>query len=76
MTLSIMGLFVTFSIKTHHFLLVCHYAECRDYFSVILSVVMLKVVMLSVIMLSVVMLGVVMLSVVILSVVLESALKM
>ena len=48
--------------------ILCHYAECRDYFNIMLSVVMLSVyaecrdyfnAMLSVVMLSVVMLSVV-----------------
>jgi hypothetical protein len=43
--------------------MLCHYAECRVLFIIMLSVIMLSVVMLSVIMLSVVMLNVVMLSV-------------
>ncbi len=37
----------------------CHYAECRDYLNVMLSVVMPSVVMPSVVMLNVVMLSVV-----------------
>jgi hypothetical protein len=46
----------------------CHYAECRDYFNIMLSVVRLSVFMLSVVRLNVVMLSVIMLSVVMLSV--------
>jgi hypothetical protein len=47
----------------------CHYAECRDYLNVMLSVVMMNVVMLSVVMMNVVMLSVVRLNVIVLSVV-------
>jgi hypothetical protein len=64
MTLSIMGLVKILSIYIQHNSIECHYAECRNYLNVILSVVMLSVVMLSVVMLNVVMLSVVMLSVV------------
>ncbi len=39
--------------------MICHYAECRGLFMIILNVVMLNLSMLSVIMLSVVMLSVV-----------------
>jgi hypothetical protein len=68
-----MGLYATLSIngtqhKCHsaqciwrHFT-ECHYAEHRDYFNVILNVVMLNAVMQSVFMLNVVMLSVVALS--------------
>ncbi len=56
---------MTLSIDIQHNSIECHYAECRDYLNVTLSVVMLNVVMLSVVMLSVVMLNVVMLSVVV-----------
>jgi hypothetical protein len=38
-TLSIKGLYVTFSIRT-----LCHYAECRDLFIVMVNVIMLSVV--------------------------------
>ncbi len=64
-TLSIMGLVTTLSISdTQHNSIECHYAECRDYLNVMLSVVMLSVIMLNVIMLNVIMLSVIMLSVV------------
>ncbi len=48
---------MTFSIDIQHNSKECHYAECRDYLNVMLSVVMLDVVMLNVIMLSVVVPG-------------------
>ncbi len=64
-----MGLVTTLSIDIQHNSIECHYAECRDYLNVMLSVIRLKVVMLSVIRLKVVMLNVVMLSVVMLSIV-------
>ncbi len=44
MTLSIKGLFATFSIT-----MLCHYAESRILFTIMLNVVMLNVVMLSVV---------------------------
>jgi hypothetical protein len=50
-------------------LTLCHYAECRVLFIIMLNASMLKVVMLNVFMLSVAMLSVVMLSIVMLSVV-------
>ncbi len=59
MTLIIMGLVKTFRIDIQPNSIECHYAECRDYLNVILSVVMLSVVRLNVVMLSVVMLSVV-----------------
>jgi hypothetical protein len=43
-TIKIMGLFATLSITTFSIMklsIVCHYAECRDYLNVMLSVVML-----------------------------------
>jgi hypothetical protein len=52
-TLSIMGLVTTLSIDIQNNSK-CHYAECRDYLNVMLSVVRLNVVMLNVVMLSVV----------------------
>ncbi len=59
-TLGIMGLVTTLSINgTQHNSIECHYAECRDYLNVMLSVIRLKVVMLSVVRLNVVMLSVV-----------------
>jgi len=64
MTLRKMGLYVTLSLK-----MLCHYAECRVLFIVMLNVIMLTVVILIVIMLNVIMLSVVMLNVILLSVV-------
>jgi hypothetical protein len=53
MTLSIMGLVATLSIKdTQHNSIKCHYAECRDYLNVVLNVGMLCVFRLNVVMLS------------------------
>jgi hypothetical protein len=48
-TLSRMGLVKTLSIGIQHNCIECHYAECRDYLHVILSVVRLNVFMLSVV---------------------------
>jgi hypothetical protein len=50
----------------------CHYAECRDFLLLCLSVVMLYVVMLHVVMLNVILLNVIMLHVIMLNVVLLS----
>ncbi len=45
MTLNIMGLVKTFSTHdTQHNSIECHYADCRNYLNVILSVVMLSVI--------------------------------
>ncbi len=60
------------SIDIQHYSMECHYAECRDYLNVMLSVVMLNVILLNVIMLNDVMLNVVNLSVVWLNVVMLS----
>jgi hypothetical protein len=60
----------TFCIKCDYTEL--HYAECRDFFIVLLNMVMLSVVMLNVIMLSVFMLNVIMLSVFMLNVIMLS----
>ncbi len=60
------------SIDIQHYSMECHYAECRDYLNVKLSIVMLNVIMLNVVMLNDVMLNVVMLSVVWLNVVMLS----
>jgi hypothetical protein len=60
---------MTLSIDIQHNSIEHHYAECRDYLHVMLSVIMLNVIMLTVIMLSVVGLNVVMLSVAMLIVV-------
>jgi hypothetical protein len=50
-----MDLVTTLSINdTQYNSIECHYAECRDYLNVMLSVVMLNVFMLSVVMLSIV----------------------
>ncbi len=49
-----MGLVKTPSIDIKHNSIECHYAECRDYLNVILSVVLLNVVMLSVVRLNVI----------------------
>ncbi len=72
-----MGLFATLSINDTEdndilmtLSIVCHYAECRDYLKVMLSVIMLNVSMFSIVTLNVVMLSVVLLNVVMLSVVL------
>ncbi len=67
---------MTLSIDIQHNSIECHYAECRDYLNVMLSVIMLSVVMLSVVMLSVVMLSVIMLSVIMLSVVILNAVRL
>jgi hypothetical protein len=48
-TLSIKGLFATFSIMTLSMTMRCHYVECRILFTFMLNVVMVNVVMLSVI---------------------------
>ncbi len=48
-TLSIMGLVMTLSIDIQRNSKECHYAECRDYLNVMLSVVRLNVIMLSVV---------------------------
>ncbi len=48
-TLSIIGLVMTLSINILHNSSECHYAECRDYLKVMLSVVRLNVIMLSVV---------------------------
>ncbi len=53
-TISIKGFHVTLSI-----IILCHYAECRVLFTIMMNAVMLSVVMLSVVMLSIVMLNVV-----------------
>ncbi len=50
---------MTLSIDIQHNSIECHYAECRDYFNVMMSVIILNVVMLSVVRLNVVMLSVV-----------------
>ncbi len=50
---------MTVSIDIQHNSIEYHYAECRDYLNVMLSVVMLNVIMLSVVMLNVIMLNVV-----------------
>ncbi len=42
-----MGLVTTLSIDIQHNSKECHYAECRDYLNVMLSVVRLNVIMLS-----------------------------
>jgi len=60
---------MTLTIAIQHNSIECHYAECRDYLNVMLSVIMLNVVVLSVIRLNVVMLSVIRLNVVMLSVV-------
>jgi hypothetical protein len=59
-----MGLYVALSLK-----MLCHYAECRVLFIVMLNVIMLTVVILIVIMLNVIMLSVIILIVILLSVV-------
>jgi hypothetical protein len=41
--LSIMGLVTTLSIDIQYYSMECHYAECRDYLNIMLSVVMLSV---------------------------------
>ncbi len=63
-TISIQIPLTTLSIK-----MLCHYAECRVLFTIMLNVIMLSAVMLSVVMLIVVMLSVVMLNAFMLSVV-------
>jgi hypothetical protein len=45
---------MTLSIDIQHNSTECHYAECHDYFNVMLNVIMLSVVRLNVVMLSVV----------------------
>jgi len=55
---------MTVSIDIQHNSIECHYAECRDYLNVMLSVVMLSVDRLNVIMLNVARPNVVILSVV------------
>ncbi len=55
---------MTISIGIQYNNIESHYAECRDYLNVILSVVMLSIVMLSVVRLSFIRLSVVMQSVV------------
>ncbi len=52
---------MTVSIDIQHNSIECHYAECRDYLNVMLSVIMLYVVLLNVVRLSVIRLNVVML---------------
>ncbi len=47
---------MTLSIYIQHNSIECHYAECRDYLNVILSVIRLSVIRLNVIRLNVVML--------------------
>jgi len=54
---------MSFSIITLSITMICHYAEYRILFSIMLSVIVLNVVMLSVIVLNVVLLIVIMLSV-------------
>jgi hypothetical protein len=56
MTLSIKGLYVTLIISDAQHKMLCHYAECRILFIVIIrmSVIMLNVVMLNAVLLSVV----------------------
>jgi hypothetical protein len=49
-----MGIVTTLRIDIQHNSIECHYAECRDYLNVIVSVVMLSVIRLNVVMLSVV----------------------
>ncbi len=49
-----MGLVTTLSISIQHNSKECHYAECRDYLNIQLSVIILSVVRVNVIMLSVV----------------------
>jgi hypothetical protein len=56
------------NIDIQHNSIECHYAECRNYLNVMLSVVMLSVVMLSVVTLNVIRLSVVRLNVIMLSV--------
>jgi hypothetical protein len=59
-TLSLTTLSITtLSIDIQHNGIECHYAECRDYLNVMLSVLMLNVIMLSVVRLNVAMLSVV-----------------
>ncbi len=53
-TLSMKGLFATFSITTHCHYAECHYAQCHSLFNAMLNVIMLSEVMVSVIMLIVV----------------------
>ncbi len=55
---------MTLNVDIQHNSFECHYAECRDYLNLMLSVIMINVVMLNVIMLSVVRLNVVTLSVI------------
>jgi hypothetical protein len=50
---------MTLSIEIQHNSIECHFAECRDYLNVMLSVIILNVIVLSVIRLKVVMLSVV-----------------
>ncbi len=50
---------MTLSIDIQHNSIECHYAECRDYLNVMLSVILLNVVMLSVVRLNVILLSVV-----------------
>jgi hypothetical protein len=79
MTLSIKGLFLTFSVTTLSIAALFHYAKCHaecNFFIVMLNVNMLRVNMLRVIMLSVNMLSVIMLSVVILRAVLLSVIML
>ncbi len=68
-TLSIMGLVMTLSIDIQLNIIECHYAECRDYLNVMLSVFMLNLLMLRVARLNVVMPSVMRLNVVMLGVV-------
>jgi hypothetical protein len=49
-----MGLIMTLSIDIQPNSIQCHYAQCRDYLNVMLSVVMLNVIMLNVVMLSII----------------------
>jgi hypothetical protein len=49
MALSIFGIFATLNIDIHQNSIACHYAECHDFFIVMLSVGMLSVVMLIVV---------------------------
>jgi hypothetical protein len=59
-----------------HTSVVCHYAVCRDYLNVMLSVVLLNFVTLSAVMLNVVMLSAVMLNVFMLSAVMLSVIML
>jgi hypothetical protein len=65
---------VTVSIHDKSITMLCHYAECRILFIIMLNIIMLSVIMLSVIMLSVIMLSVMMLSVIMPSIVAPLAL--